>query len=148
MDIIISIALALVLVRLSWIDFKIFRLPDLYTLPLIAAGFCIALTTDGIGLTASLIGGGVGYALFWAVGYFYFQHHQNEGLGLGDAKLFAASGTWLGYAQLPYVLMVASFTGLLVAVFVRRHSVSKIAFGPWLCLGFFTIWIATVVELL
>lgn len=141
-----TLVLSLMLLRLSWIDFRTCRLPDVYTLPLIAAGVCLSLAGGGIDLFASLVGGVVGYALFWAIGHFYFQRHKIEGLGLGDAKLFAASGTWLGYAQLPYVLLVASITGLLISLALRKKSATAIAFGPWLALGFFSVWIWGIVN--
>ncbi|GAA6178059.1 prepilin peptidase [Sulfitobacter pacificus] len=131
-----------VLARLSWIDLRTFRLPDVYTLPLILAGLILATGDKGIGLPASLLGCLLGFALFWAVGQYYFWRTGQEGLGLGDAKLFAASGAWLGPAALPYVLLIAALGGL-VFLWMRKNAVRReIAFGPWLALGFWLVWIA------
>ncbi len=137
----ITILLTLTLVRLTWIDLHSFRLPDLYTLPLIAAGVTVSVMDGGIGLPASLIGGALGFGLFWAVGTFYFSRKGIEGLGLGDAKLFAASGTWLGVMWLPHVLLIAAGGGLIFALVFKRHRTPAIAFGPWLALGFWSVWI-------
>jgi leader peptidase (prepilin peptidase)/N-methyltransferase len=138
---VMSCMLATVLGRLAWIDFRTLRLPDIYTFPLIAAGLLLAAVQDSVSLSASVAGGMVAYGLFWAIGYFYFTRFGSEGLGLGDAKLFAASGTWLGVMDLPYVLLVASVGGLVCAGLTGAAQIKgKVAFGPWLCLGFFAVW--------
>lgn len=136
--------LAAVLARLAWVDVRTFRLPDIYTLPLIGAGLVLALVTDRISVGASVAGALTGFGLFWAIGHFYFSRHGQEGLGLGDAKLFAASGSWLGVWLLPYVLLVASFGGLAFALMTRRNPERKVAFGPWLAFAFMTVWIVSV----
>lgn len=111
-------------------------------MPLILAGLILATEDKGIGLPASLLGCLLGFALFWAVGQYYFWRTGQEGLGLGDAKLFAASGAWLGPAALPYVLLIAALGGL-VFLRMRKNAVRReIAFGPWLALGFWLVWIA------
>jgi leader peptidase (prepilin peptidase)/N-methyltransferase len=136
--------LAAVLARLAWVDLRTFRLPDIYTLPLIGAGLVLALVTDRISVGASVAGALTGFGLFWAIGHFYFSRHGQEGLGLGDAKLFAASGSWLGVWLLPYVLLVASLGGLAFALMTRRNPERKVAFGPWLAFAFMTVWIVSV----
>ncbi len=60
------------------------------------------------------------------------------GLGLGDAKLLAAGGAWLGVALLPDVLLVSALAGLCWAVGRRR---SRIAFGPFLAGGIWVVWL-------
>lgn len=147
----VSLSLAVVLIRLAWIDLHSFRLPDIYTVPLIAAGLALSEIEGGVGLLQSTLGGAIGFGLFWLIGYLHYQRRGVEGLGLGDAKLFAASGTWLGVAMLPHVLLVASLGGLLFAALRRGHASGshdgdqsgsgRIAFGPWLALGFFAIWV-------
>lgn len=141
-DVLITVALTAVLLRLSWIDLHSFRLPDTWTLPLIASGLLLAATGGGVPVLASLIGGGVAFGAFWAIGSLYYNRTGQEGLGLGDAKLFAACGTWLGYGALPYVLLIGAGGALLVAGLSQRDVRRRIAFGPWLALGFWLTWIA------
>jgi general secretion pathway protein O len=136
------LVLSLILMRLAWLDLRTLRLPDVYTLPLIAAGLVLAALGDGIGLHNALIGSLAGFGLFWALGQYYFSRTGQEGLGLGDAKLFAASGAWLGYALLPYVLLLATLAGLAFAVLRRSFENRQIAFGPWLALGFWLVWVS------
>ena len=99
-------------------------------------------------VVSSLFGGVIGFGLFWTIGTLYFQRNGTEGLGLGDAKLFAASGTWLGYASLPQVLLVASFGGMVYTIITRGKESQQIAFGPWLALGFGMIWLKLKVFML
>ncbi|MFA8386246.1 MAG: A24 family peptidase [Pelagibaca sp.] len=141
LTVLLTVALTLVLLRLSWIDLVSFRLPDVWTLPLIAAGLGLAMTGIGTTVTASAIGGLSGFALFWAIGAAYHRRTGRDGLGLGDAKLFAASGTWLGYAALPYVLLIAALGALVFATLTQRMPSRQLAFGPWLALGFWLVWI-------
>ncbi len=45
----------------------------------------------------------------------YRRLRGRDGLGLGDAKLLAALGAWLGLSSLPIILVLASCTGLVAA---------------------------------
>lgn len=146
-DILTSLFLISVLARLVWVDTKTLRLPDIYTLPLIFAGLVLSQFEGGIGTWSSLLGGGVGFAVFWAIGAYYFKRTGTEGLGLGDAKLFAASGTWLGISALPFVLLIAALSGLIFAFMRKSKPGDALAFGPWLAFAFGTIWMADRIGL-
>jgi leader peptidase (prepilin peptidase)/N-methyltransferase len=86
-----------------------------------------------------LTGAVVAYALFAAIGAVHFRRRGSEGLGLGDAKLFAAGGAWLGWQALPLLLLVASLGGLAFALTLGRGR--ALAFGPWLALGIALLWL-------
>ena len=139
----LTAVLAGILLRLAWIDCKTFRLPDHYTLPLIVLGLGLSLLFAQPTFTARLIGAAAGFMSLGLIGEIHFRRTGVEGLGLGDAKLFAASGAWLGWQALPMVLLVASVSGLLLAATLRRGPrAAPIAFGPMLALGFQLCWIA------
>ncbi len=116
------------------IDLKTLRIPDGLSLPLVAAGLLFAATGPRAGLADGLIGAGAGFLVLALFGEIFFRLRQIEGLGLGDAKLFAAAGAWLGWQSLPAVLLLASTGGLLWAL--TRPRTQPIAFGPWIALGF------------
>lgn len=65
-------------------------------------------------------------------------------LGLGDAKLAALLGAWLGLAGLAAMLLLAVFSGAVVGSVGRlsgrlgRHQ--PFAFGPFLALGGLVVW--------
>lgn len=129
------------LTRLALIDRQLYRLPDVYTLPLIIGGIGLNAALEN-GLPHQAIWGALlGYAIFWAIGALFYKLRGTEGLGLGDAKLFAAAGAWVGATYLPYVLLIASICPLIVALVRQRSRDTRIPFGPWIALGFWIVWL-------
>jgi leader peptidase (prepilin peptidase)/N-methyltransferase len=94
----------------------------------------IALPTDPGGVPERLIAAAVaGGALFLVVLAY------PKGMGLGDVKLTATMGLFLGWAVAPAIL-VALFTGSFVGLaLIARHGATArkmaIPFGPFLALG-------------
>jgi leader peptidase (prepilin peptidase)/N-methyltransferase len=70
----------------------------------------------------------------------YARLRDRTGLGLGDVKFVAAAMPWIGLAQLPLMILIAS-TAALAAVALMRLSGHRIGartrlpFGPFLALG-------------
>lgn len=110
------------------------------SLPLICAGLVLSGYATEIGLPDRLIGMGLGFLIFWAIGEVYFRMRGNEALGLGDAKLYAAAGAWLGWSYLPEVLLIATLSGLLFAALRPQSRQEGLAFGPWLAAGMVLSW--------
>ena len=132
------------LAAISWIDFRTLRIPDVLSVPLIGLGLLWAALQPEPSLLHSLIGAIAGFGVLALIGELYFRRNGAEGLGLGDAKLFSAAGAWLGWQALPQVLLIAAVAGLVFAL-IRMRTVAapkvQIAFGPWLALGFWVVWI-------
>lgn len=132
---------AAVLVWLSAIDIEHGLLPDVITLPLIAAGLLRSALGAGPDLVAAALGAALGYLLVRALDSAWQRVRGRAGIGQGDAKLLAAAGAWCGAQALAMVLMVASTSALaliaLVAVLTRRpiQSSEAVPFGPFLALG-------------
>ena len=70
-----------------------------------------------------------------------FRLTGEDGLGLGDAKLLAAAGAWLGWRDLPVLIVLAAVSALVFALAMRTR---KIPFGPWLAAVFWVLWILRV----
>ena len=136
-----TVVLTLLLLAIAWADLRTMRIPDSLNALLAASG--LALAALGERPWDHVIGAVAGYALFWAIGEAYFRRTGREGLGLGDAKLFGAAGAWLGWQALPFVLLIAALAGLAAALLQRR---SELAFGPWLALGLWAMWVAQVLA--
>lgn len=113
-------------------DIRAFRIPDRASLPLIGGGvFCAVL--DGTA-PSSISGAVIGYVFMIAVELLYRHFRGRDGLGRGDAKLFAVAGAWVGWAGLPLVLLVAAGSGLVAALMTGRHT-KPIPFAPSLAIG-------------
>ena len=130
--------LILVLVYLAYIDFQTFQLPDLITLPLIASGiFFNALSSlRFVNLQQSSLGAILGYICLWGLNRLYRFLKKQEGIGMGDAKLLAGLGAWLGWSSLPALLFIASIAGLLGGLAwlkLNKQTIgSAFPFGPFL----------------
>lgn len=131
------------LIALALHDLKTFRLPDALTFPLIAMGLIFAYVQGALG--SSILGAGIAYIGFVALEVFYKRLRGINGLGRGDAKLFAAGGAWCGWYGLTFIILIASATGLVHALFlskVNRKDPIRIPFGPHLAFGIFMTWLA------
>ncbi len=133
----LTAALAGLLGWIAVVDFRDRRIPDWASLPLIALGLGLSGMASHIPLADRLIGAGVGFLLLWGIGEAFYRWRGVEGLGIGDAKLFAAAGAWLGWQALPGVLLIAAVMGLVFALLTRGR---ELAFGPWLAAGFALVW--------
>lgn len=138
-----SAVLGWALLALALTDVACQRLPDWGTLPLIPIG----LALSAMGLTGPLavhaLGAVAGYLAFAGIAWGYRRVRGAEGLGLGDAKLLAAAGAWLGVLALPSVVLVgagASLAALAIAGGGRSPR-RAVPFGPGLALGFWLVWL-------
>lgn len=141
-----SAALGWTLLVAGEIDRRHLWLPDSLVLPLIPAGPLVLWATAGAGqIPAGVLGAAAGFAFMAAAAWLYRRVRGREGLGLGDAKLFAAAGAWTTTAGLPGVLLIAAVSGLAAAALSGRRdgrlSADRvIPFGPFLALGFWLTW--------
>jgi len=130
------------LLALALVDLKTYLLPDRMTLPLIPLGLAFSALFGRETLWDHGLAAGLGFIGLSAVAFGYRILARREGLGMGDAKLFAVTGAWLGTLALPGTLMVAAGSALLVEL-VRRGRQGRLqrfehlAFGPYLA---FATW--------
>lgn len=144
MSVLFTALLIAALTALAWIDLKTFRLPDVLTLPLLFLGLFQAWALSS-NWQASLIGAALGYTAFVAIEIGFRRLRGKDGLGRGDAKLLAAGGAWCGWAGLPFIVLIASGSGLIALLFPPARKWTKtgrIPFGPFLAFGIGTVWIA------
>ena len=141
-----SLAFGLTLLALAAIDLRHYLLPDVLTLPLIPAGLAIAWLIKPAHLVDHAIGAVAGLGGFALIAWLYRQARHRDGLGLGDAKLVAAGGAWLGWQALPSVIVIAAASALAVALAgalagAKLAATTRIAFGPHLALGIWLVWL-------
>jgi len=133
------------LVCISFIDYDHQIIPNRISLPGIVLGFSFSFLLPGMPWLDSLLGILAGGGSLWLVAFIYFLLTRSDGMGMGDVKLLAMIGAFLGYQAVLPVIFIASLlgsvVGLTVMVLTRSDRKLAIPFGPYLS-------VAAVVTLL
>ena len=135
--------LSLSFIIIFFIDLKHFIIPNVLTFSMMALGFIKSfdpnLNPMFPNYINSLIGGFFGYGIIWSIIFFYKQIRKKEGMGLGDAKLFAVIGFWFGWISIPFIIFLSSVIALISVVpDLMKNSkkmYTQIPFGPYIILG-------------
>lgn len=114
-------------------DLRAQILPDLLVGVLGILGIILSVFEAGPAPREALIGLAAGGTIFWVISRSYAAFRGREGLGLGDVKLFAVAGLFVGWAKLPFVALVA--VCLMICVLVgtwslRQSKDARLPFGP------------------
>jgi leader peptidase (prepilin peptidase)/N-methyltransferase len=142
----VSCALGWWLLVLAWIDAATFRLPDVLTLPLILTGLAEALVLAPEDVTDRAVAAAVAATALYGLAFLYRRLRGREGLGLGDAKLLAAGGAWVGVGALPWVLVAGAVLALGYVALLRLRGMAvtgttRVPFGPFLAMGIWGAWL-------
>ncbi len=121
----------------STIDLEHQIIPDVLSLPMIALTPLVVYLHPDLDWKSSLWGVLLGGGVFYGVAWIYFFLRRESGLGLGDVKLLAAIGGWLGYQSVLTTIFWASLLGSVVGLSVmlvgRKWDMkTRVPFGPFL----------------
>lgn len=134
------LVLGTALIVLFMIDLEHQLLPNAITLPGIVTGFAFSLVTHP-GAIESLIGIAVGGGVLYAIAAGYYLLRKEEGMGMGDVKMLAMVGAFLGWRAVLLTLVLASFAGAVfgVAIMVLQRGSLRYAlpFGTFLAVATF-----------
>ena len=127
------------MIVLAMIDLEHFILPDILTLPGIVVGLALQgflpWATWQEALVGVFTGGGVLLVVAW--GWYWWKGIW--GMGLGDVKMLAMVGAFLGWRGVVVTLFVSSLGGSLAGVVLilagRMQMQSKLPFGVFLALA-------------
>jgi leader peptidase (prepilin peptidase) / N-methyltransferase len=130
--------LVVILVVLFGIDLHHQILPNVITLPGIVIGLLFSLVGPP-GWLSSLIGILLGGGILYGIAAAYYLVRREEGLGMGDVKMLAMIGAFLGWKAVLVTLILSSFAGALVGVgiiaFTKGTMRLALPFGTFLSLG-------------
>lgn len=151
----------LILVGLATLDAEYLWLPDLITLPALAIGFALTVWRNHLmygppgyyvqqpplasRALSCLIAIVLAAAIILLIRWTYWLIRRREGIGLGDGKLMAMLGAWLGLSGALLSFAIGVLLGAVFALIVlvipaaRRESdtwlLSKMPLGTFLCVG-------------
>jgi leader peptidase (prepilin peptidase)/N-methyltransferase len=134
------------LLALGWIDLRRWLLPDELTLSLVPVGLAAAWWFAPEELRDRVAGAACGYLGLWVVAWAYRRLRGRDGLGMGDAKLLAAGGAWVGASGLPSVVFGAAVAALAAAAIMavagtRLDRYSALPFGAFLAPAIWLVWL-------
>jgi leader peptidase (prepilin peptidase) / N-methyltransferase len=130
------------LIVLTIIDFKERLLPNTYILVFAICGLLFHLMTE-FRITEAmsmLYGAIVGGGFLFLIRAWGNRHYKQESLGMGDVKLMAAAGLWLGPVYVIHAITIGASLGIIhgvVYAVVKKEPLKKleIPFGPGLIAG-------------
>jgi len=140
------------LIVASGIDLDYLVIPDAITIGGVVIGISLSYLVPSLqgkddpvdamirsSLSAAVAGGSL-----WLVARTASWFLQKEAMGIGDAKLLAALGAFLGWQSLPFILAVSSLIGTIVGIGILKQRKQKLGvkvpFGPYLALAAF-LWL-------
>lgn len=130
---------AAALVVISGIDLDHYIIPDCISLPGIVVGFGCSFALPWLDPGDSLLGIALGGGSLWLVAWLYQLLTRQTGMGLGDVKLLAAIGAFMGWQAILPVIFLSSLAGTLVGVplmlYTRQGRKLALPFGPFIALG-------------
>jgi len=170
--------LATLALGIALTDARHYIIPDEFSLGGLGAGLALSLAPGGLRFVDALIGAASGFALLWVVktagdwalarGLIRGEELEQvleEGetpttLGVGDLKMMAMVGSFLGWRGVLLTAFLGSLSGVAIfvpllllkrrspvpfGVFLAIGSVVTVVAGDWL-LGWYASWIAAAVR--
>ncbi len=135
-----------VLPFLVWIsanDLRSYEIPDLATLGVTVTALAYLFHFNPSDLLKHAASGIATTSVLWIVGEVYFRRYSQEGLGIGDAKLFGASVLLNGPIHIPDLLLLSSLGGLCMTLLSKLRGASSelgVPFGPYIAYATYIVF--------
>ncbi|MFQ3670194.1 MAG: prepilin peptidase [Verrucomicrobiia bacterium] len=132
------------LIIATFVDLDHYIIPDEVSLGGVLVGLILSTLIPDLhqatswwgGLKASLLGVAVGGGALWAIAFLGSIIFRKEAMGMGDIKLLAAMGAFLGWTAVPFIIGVASMLGAVIGacLLLRKNKLwgVRLPFGPFL----------------
>lgn len=161
MDTFFYIVLIYSLIVITFIDLEHLIIPNVITFPGIGVGiiFNLIITNWGyasdlldtpdlknflrliseVPIMSSILGVLIGGGLLYFIGFLYEVIRKREGMGMGDVKLLAMLGAFLGWQGVIFIVFLSSIIGtvigLSIILYQRENLKYAIPFGPFLSIA-------------
>jgi leader peptidase (prepilin peptidase)/N-methyltransferase len=126
----------------SFIDLEHYLLMDALIIPWLFLGIiCSLIGVLPIGGVSSILGALIGAGSLSILVFLSPLIFKKEGMGIGDVKLAASAGAFLGWKGVVLALLfsfiLGAGAGLLLVGLGKKRAKDYIPFGPCLCVGCF-----------
>jgi leader peptidase (prepilin peptidase)/N-methyltransferase len=129
-----------ILIVLFGTDLETQRLPNVITYPGIVLGLAFSYWVPP-GLAAAVTGCIAGASVLWLIRWAWKRVTGVDGMGLGDVKMLAMIGAFLGWRQIGVVLFLSSLSGAVIGMLLaglRNKSLqTRLPFGTFLAVAAF-----------
>ena len=138
------------------LDLKYFLLPfwlnlGMVLMSFVAIGVCEIFIISTLGfnqLYISLVGLVIGFGVLWLINAIYKLIKGVDGIGGGDFILLSSIGSMAGIWALPFVILLGSFSALLIHLIKGKNMSKEIPLGSGFILGFLLYCFMNYFELL
>lgn len=136
----------------TFVDFEFMIIPDRVTIGGVVAGILLSLIVPSMHETQSIwmslffsaLGASIGWGILKFVAVAGRIIFKKDAMGLGDVKLIAGIGAFLGWKAVLFTIMMSSLFGSVVGIVLvlsgRREMQSRIPYGPYIALAAI-VWI-------
>lgn len=125
-----------VLVALAGIDLEHFLLPDQITLPALVTGLAFSPWLSWGGFSSALVGAGLGGGILLTLAFGWRLVRGEEGMGLGDVKMLAMIGAFVGWRAMLVALVLAAAGGAVLGLVLMSRGgagwKTRLPFGVFL----------------
>jgi leader peptidase (prepilin peptidase)/N-methyltransferase len=150
--------LALLMSLITLIDLKHFIIPNALSFPAVPLGMLANILVFhaqdwSAGLTESVIGAVLAAGSFYLLRAAWLRLRGIDGLGMGDVKLAAVAGAWLGPSLLAPACLASALAGLCAVAIMALRPGRKIAmndeipFGSFIAPVILGFWVWRVFDL-
>jgi leader peptidase (prepilin peptidase) / N-methyltransferase len=146
-------ALAIVMIAIAAIDARRFVIPDILVVSGLALGFVAASMVQAgqwaSELADAALRGAVLALLLFGFREAYRRIRGRDGLGLGDVKLAAVAGVWLGWTEVAIAIDLAALSALAVVLLLATRGqqitgTTRVPFGLFFAPAIWFAWLFQV----
>jgi leader peptidase (prepilin peptidase)/N-methyltransferase len=129
------------LIVITFIDIDYYIIPDIISIPMIFIGLTTSYFGKSLGMVvtfkSAILGAAAGAGFLLIVAGLYYVIKKKEGMGMGDVKLLAMFGSFLGLKSIFFIVFASSLFGAAYgipqAMIKKKGPQHMIPFGPFLC---------------
>lgn len=128
-------------------DLNEFIIPNIISYSLSILGILVSyysISIFDLSLTNSLLGGLISGGILFATSKLFLLIRKKEGMGMGDVKMIAMIGFWMGLENTFLILILSSLLGSIVGISLilskKMGQSQYIPFGSFLSIGTIIIW--------